>query len=254
MRHGKTKGLVLAVAVLAGTLGLVSPNAGAVDCGTTIKIGSALETEGETIEFPVTVSASTTCHTTGSVSYGTAPLIDEHAAVPGVDYDPAGGNLQWDKPLGAASRTVYAEVALLADDELELQGEVFQGRIFDSIGATIAGQWATGTIKDLAFKSHECVICPFGPCKVTVEQSAPTSHPITVSYATVDGSARAGADFAGVRDGRLTIPAGATQASITVDVFPNSPGEPAEAFYVVLTGVSAGAIDRGRTELHIPGS
>lgn len=256
MRHGKIKGLVLAVAVLAGTVGMVgmvAPTAGAVpECDATIKIGDAHATEGDQIAFPVTVSADPSCHATGTVRFRTAPMTGD-TAQPGIDYVTTSSTLSWEKPAGTASATQYVPAVLKFDTATE-DDEVFFVQIYDAHNGTIADQWGAGTIDDLDFKSVECVICQWGPCTVTVEQSAPSTYPMTVGYATVDGTARAGADFAGVRDGRLTIPAGATRGSITVEVFRNSPGEPAEQFYVVLTSVSLGSIDRGRTELHIPAS
>lgn len=250
MRHGKITGLVFAVAVLAGTVGLVAPNAGAAsDCGATIKIGNAEAQEGKQILFPVVITGPENCDALASMKFETSSLAGENAAEPGFDYLSAVGTADFGKPLGTVSATHYLGVLLKADPSPE-GDELFQMRIFDVQGVGGGSQVAGGKIDDLG--SVECVVCAAGRCTASLERTAQLGIPVTVGYETVDGRARAGEDFAGVRGGRMTIPAGASRGVITLDIFRNPPGEPAEEFYVVITSVSAGTIvGSGRIEVHI---
>ncbi len=67
-----------------------------------------------------------------------------------------------------------------------------------------------------------------------VHLSRPETRPVTVAFRTVPGSAVAVEDFV-ARTGTLTIPAGATSASITVPVVGNTADEPTKAFTLELT-------------------
>jgi hypothetical protein len=101
----------------------------------------------------------------------------------------------------------------------------------------------------------DCKICHSGEwCSLLIVQSKPITAAMTVSYATIDGTAVSGVDFAGICDGRTTIPAGSTRSSFTVQVFRSLPGTPSKIFYAVLTGVSTGTIGNSRVEVHIPAS
>jgi Calx-beta domain len=70
---------------------------------------------------------------------------------------------------------------------------------------------------------------------LTFELARPAEHDVTVRYRTVDASARAGEDYAPL-SGTLTFPAGATTASVVLDVAGDDVYEGAEQLYVVLTG------------------
>jgi aryl-phospho-beta-D-glucosidase BglC (GH1 family) len=68
----------------------------------------------------------------------------------------------------------------------------------------------------------------------TVRLSAPSGRTVTVSYATADGTATAGADYLAAA-GTLTFAPGETQKTISVTVLADNVVEPAETFFVRLS-------------------
>jgi hypothetical protein len=74
-----------------------------------------------------------------------------------------------------------------------------------------------------------------------VTLSAPSALPVTVHYATANGTATAGSDYQ-ARSGTLTIPAGQTTGMITVPVNGDRLGEPDETFFVNLSGATNATI------------
>lgn len=75
------------------------------------------------------------------------------------------------------------------------------------------------------------------PARFTVKMSRQHGGPVTISYRTVDGTAKAGFDYT-ARSGAVTIPEGATSATIDVMVRADRAVEPNETFGVELTGVT----------------
>ena len=71
----------------------------------------------------------------------------------------------------------------------------------------------------------------------TVSSSVAASASTTVAYATSDGTATAGTDYT-AKSGTLTIPAGATSASITVDVIADTAFEFDETITMTLSSPS----------------
>jgi large repetitive protein len=71
------------------------------------------------------------------------------------------------------------------------------------------------------------------PASFTVSLSAPSGLPVSVSYATADGTARAGSDFADA-SGTLDFVPGETTKRVTVQVTRDSLDEPSEAFFLRL--------------------
>jgi hypothetical protein len=67
-----------------------------------------------------------------------------------------------------------------------------------------------------------------------VRLSDPSSEPVTVNYATADGSARAGSDYLAT-NGVLSFPPGTTNAAIVVPVFGDRTDESNETFFVFLS-------------------
>ena len=74
---------------------------------------------------------------------------------------------------------------------------------------------------------------------VTADAAAPA--PVTVSYATADGTAAAGFDYVGAT-GTVTIPQGSQTVTIPVAINDDALDEPDESFTVTLTGASGGTI------------
>lgn len=78
---------------------------------------------------------------------------------------------------------------------------------------------------------------------VTLTAASPV--PVTIDYATVDGTATAGTDY-NAKSGTLTLQPGRTRAAITIVVRGDTAVERDETFTVELTGASGAAIADGR--------
>jgi ELWxxDGT repeat protein len=79
----------------------------------------------------------------------------------------------------------------------------------------------------------------------TVTLSAASILPVTVQYATANGTATAGSDYQ-ARGGTLSIPAGQTTGTITVPVIGDRLPEPNETFVVNLSGATNATIADGQ--------
>jgi hypothetical protein len=75
----------------------------------------------------------------------------------------------------------------------------------------------------------------------TVTLSAASSQPVTVAYATANGTATAGSDYKGIA-GTVTIPAGQTRGTITVLVNGDRLPEANETFSINLSGATNATI------------
>ena len=79
----------------------------------------------------------------------------------------------------------------------------------------------------------------------TVSLSAASDQPVTVNYATADGTATVGSDYMAAT-GTLTIPAGQTTGTITVLVNGDRLSEPSETFVVNLSSPTNSTIADGQ--------
>ncbi len=80
----------------------------------------------------------------------------------------------------------------------------------------------------------------------TVTLSKAATTPVTVTYATANGTATAGADFTG-STGTLTFNPGVTSQTVTVKVTGDTAVEPTETFTVTLSNPTGATISRGGT-------
>ncbi len=80
------------------------------------------------------------------------------------------------------------------------------------------------------------------PATFNISLSSRSGFPVTVNYATVNGTAEAGTDYQAVRSTDIVIPAGALSQPVTVDVFGDTLTEPDETFTVSLQAVTGGTI------------
>jgi hypothetical protein len=83
-----------------------------------------------------------------------------------------------------------------------------------------------------------------GTASLQICASAVASSPITVQYATSNGSAASGSDYTAVSSS-ATIPAGQTCVTVTFPIVDDANNEPTEAFNVTLNGVSGATIADG---------
>jgi subtilisin family serine protease len=72
----------------------------------------------------------------------------------------------------------------------------------------------------------------------TVGLSVASASSVSVNYSTANGTATAGSDYTAVSGGMLTIPAGQTSGTISVEVLGDTNAETNETFFVNLSGAS----------------
>ncbi|MEC9433776.1 MAG: Calx-beta domain-containing protein [Pseudomonadota bacterium] len=85
---------------------------------------------------------------------------------------------------------------------------------------------------------------------LTLTLSEPAAGPVTVDWATVDGTARAGSDYAAA-SGRVSFAAGETSAAITVQVTGDLADEADERFAVRLSSPSGAVLGRAEATVTI---
>jgi hypothetical protein len=88
------------------------------------------------------------------------------------------------------------------------------------------------------------------PCRVSVKVSRPVGVPVTVWFATRDGTARAPADYLPVI-GPVTIPPGALAIDIPLSIVRDGWPEPEETFAATISQPSVGQIVIGEVVLPI---
>ena len=201
-----------------------------------IKIGDAEVTEGGLAAFEVTLSSAATRVVT--VSYitvdGTATAVS--------DYTSTGGTLSF----APGELTQRVEVPTVDDDEHE-DTETFTVQLSAPSGATVGDGTGTGTITDddeaptITIDDAEPVQ-EGGAAEFTVRLSSASGLPVTVSYATMDGTATAGSDFAST-GGTLSFTPGELTQQIEVQTLDDDKHEDTETFTVQLsapTGATVG--------------
>ena len=196
------------------------------------------------LAFTVALSAAATGPVT--VAYATA----NGTATAGSDYGALSGTLTF--AAGETSKVVHVQV--MGDSTVEAD-ETLTLSLSSASGATIAHGTATGTIlnddaaplpmlsiADASFAEGSAAAPGQGSFTVTL--SAASTTPVTVHYATADGTATAGSDYV-AQAGSLTFAAGETQKTIQVAAIGDATVEPNEGFSVVLTGPVGATISHG---------
>ena len=192
-----------------------------------ISVADATATEGEVLDFVVTLDEPTPVPAT--VDYATS----DGTARAGDDYAPAQGTLTF--PAGGTRGTV--SVALTEDDAPEPE-ESFALTLSAPTNAVLADDTATGTIIDddrhREISVADATAAEGEVLDFVVTLDEPTSLPATVDYATSDGTARAGDDYAPAQ-GTLTFPAGGTRGTVSVALTEDDAPEPEESFGLTLS-------------------
>jgi hypothetical protein len=206
-----------------------------------IRVNDVSVTEGNTgttaANFIVSLSAPST--KTITVDYATA----DGSATAGGDYQAANGTLTFAP--GETSKTISV---LVNGDRVAESNETFYVRLSNPTNATIAGSLGVGTIVD--DEPHVSIASSVSgnegnsgqtPFAFPVTLSSPYDAPVTVAYATEDGSATAGSDYQAA-SGMLTFAAGETSKTISVMVNGDRLPEPNETFHVRLSGATSAVI------------
>jgi hypothetical protein len=217
------------------------------DLAPAIKISDAVAVEGAGsgsahAVFTVMLSASSGLDVT--VNYAS---FDGTAFSPD-DYTGVGGSLHF-LP-GETSHEVSVPVR---DDLLDEDDETFTVVLSKPVNATIARDRAWGTIVDddplpsLAVSDAHVLEGDAGTVNATftVTLTPASGRPVSVDYATADGTATAPDDYT-AGSGRLSFTPGATAATLTVPVNGDTLGEQDETFFVDLSKPADATISDGQ--------
>ena len=198
-----------------------------------IAIGNVSITEGNSgtknAAFTVTLSAAS--GRTTKVNYATA----DNTATAGSDYTATSGTLT----IPAGSTTGTINVTIKGDTTVE-PDETFFVNLTTPINVVITDSQGLGKIRndDTTISIGNVSVTEGNSgttnANFTVTLSAAASVPVTVHYATADGTATAGSDYLAA-SGTLTIPAGSTTGTISVPVAGDKLNEANETFTVTLS-------------------
>ncbi len=208
-----------------------------------LAISDVAVTEGDTapVTAAFTVTLTPASARTVTVAYATA----DGTALAGVDYTEASGTLTFAP--GQASKTINISVS--GDTAIE-PDETFAVSLSAPTNATLSRAVATGTIlnNDFPALSISDIRVLEGNNGTTnaafaVTLSAVSSQPVTVTYATANGSAVAPSDYTAAT-GTLTFAPGVTSQTINVSVAGDTVIEPDETFTVTLSAPTKAALGR----------
>jgi hypothetical protein len=213
-------------------------------CGVArLRIGDVTLKEGNAgaaaANFTVTLSAASTEPVT--VAYATA---DGTATAAGSDYRAANGTLTFAP--GQTSKTISV---LVDGDRIGEPSESFLVNLSSPTNATIADGQGVGTIADdeprisisdvtrYEGKKNQTTLFSF-----TVTLSAAYDQPVTLSYRTTDGTAKASDQDYVAGTGTLTFAPGETTKTITIEIKGDNKREADETFYLDLFGLSSNSL------------
>jgi len=201
--------------------------------GVSVPEGSAGPTP---IAFPVTLDRAARLVTT------VAWAVEGVTAVAGEDFVATSGTLTI--PVGASS----AEIVVQGIGDLLVENDELLRLVLSS---PVHAELATGEVfatlvnDDVASLSiGEASVDEGGVATFTVQLSAPSSFPVGVDFATVEGSAVAGADFTATSGALLFAPF-ETVREIAVATVEDAVAEPTESFTVLLANPSGATVADG---------
>ncbi|MEB3295115.1 MAG: glycoside hydrolase family 9 protein [Synechococcales bacterium] len=185
--------------------------------------------------FTVSLSAASTQPVT--VNYGTA----NGSAIAGSDYTAANGMLSF-----AAGETRKTVAIAINPDSLNEATETFLFNLSNATNATIERSQATGSILNYQLATPDPLQLRINDVALsegnsgtrnatfTVSLSRSSTAPVTVRFATANGTATAGSDYTAA-SGTLTFNPGELSKSIAVAVLGDTTVEANETFFVNLT-------------------
>nr|CBA31110.1 hypothetical protein Csp_C26910 [Curvibacter putative symbiont of Hydra magnipapillata] len=200
-----------------------------------------------TITFTVTKTGST--NLASSVAFTT---VDGSAAA-GSDYTATAGTLTF-----AANETSKTITVPITNDTVFEGAETFSLQISTPTNATIGDNSQVATIVDdgrtlpgggtsnddrpsVSIGSNVVIDEAAGTVTFTVTKTGSTNLPVTVDFATANGSATAGSDYTAI-NGSLTFAANETTKTITVNITNDTTYEISEDFTVSLSNVSGATL------------
>jgi|GEM_PF-3961754 len=214
-------------------------------------VGTILNDDGPGIsvaDTTVSEGGGSAVFTVSLDEVGTEPVTVQYhtsnqLAIAGVDYAARSGSLTI--PSGETSKSVGIPVI---DDTLDEPDEGFALALSDPVGGHIVDGYGTATIIDddnPAISVADSRI-PEDASGVVVEISLATAgvEPVSVHYATADGTATAGSDYTAV-DGDVTFHPGLRYRYVTIPTIDDTLDEPDETFTLVLSDPVGGYIADG---------
>ena len=221
---------------LSGIESMLFADKGVVDLtqGLSLSIDniSQIEGTGADTAFNFTVSLSAASSSPVSVNYS----VQSGTASAGTDFTPVSGVLTFSPD--ETEKTIRVPVKA---DTLTEADETFTVVLSNPIGASLVQASGTGTIQndDQTRLAISAVSLNEGnggsqDAILTVTLSSAASQPVTVAYATADGTAVAGSDYT-ASTGTVTFPAGSTSQQIRIPVGGDTAVETDESFSVTLS-------------------
>ena len=220
----------------------VSALMGAATIGFSVNDVTQAEGDAGTTNFMFTVTLSTASNQTVSVQYATA----DGSAVASSDYAAASGTLSF--AAGVTSMTVTVSVN---GDTTSEPNETFFVNLSNASGATIADNQGVGNIwNDDGLLSVNNVTKAEGNSGAaaftfTISLQNASTKTVSVDFATADGTATSGSDYAATSS-TLSFAPGDTSKTITVNVNGDTTVEPDENFFVNLSNAVNAAIGNGQ--------
>ncbi len=212
------------------------------DGSPSLSVGDVIVTEGNagTTAATFNVSLLPASGQTVTVNYAAA---DGTATSASGDYAATSGTLTFDP--GQTSKTVTVNVNGDATPEAH---ETFFVNLSGAANATVSDNQGQGTVNndDTALNINDRTLAEGNSGSTTFEFTVSLSHvtvnPVSVGYATSNGTATtAGSDYSAA-GGTLNIPAGGTSGTISVQVNGDTTFEANETFNVTLSGATNAAI------------
>ena len=198
--------------------------------------------DGGTATFTVTRTDGS--DGTVTVDFATA----DGTATAGSDYTVQTGTLSFAD--GVTSQTITVPIL---DDAIDEDDETFTVAISNATGGASLGTTTTATATILDDDNAvpvpgELSIAPAtisvdedaGTATFTVNRTGGSDGPVSVNFATADGTATAGSDFVG-QTGTLNFADGVTSQTITVVITDDDVDENDETFSVAISGAGGGA-------------
>ena len=208
--------------------------------GLTASVADGMASEGDNVEFVVTLSAESDEEVTVAVA---TSVETGDTAISGTDFTAKTETLTF-----AADETSKTVTVATTGDELAEGNETFTLRLSNPTNAEILDATATGTIEDddqpTVAISDEDVREEDGEIEFEVKLDKASTVPITVDWATEAGSAEADVDYVEA-SGTLTFAPDDTEKTITVDLIDDDLLEGLEKFTVRLSGTDDALVTLG---------
>jgi hypothetical protein len=208
-------------------------------------VGDASTAEGHAGTHTATFTVSLSSVSTGPVTINYATTND--TATANGDYQFASGSLSFAP--GETSKTITVQVK---GDRVAESNETFLVNLSGASGATLADGQGVGmivddepriSISDVSKKEGNSGTTSF---VFTVTLSVAYDAPVTVDYATANGTAKTGDNDYVAKSGHLTFAPGQTSKTISISVKGDKKNEAHETFFLNLGNANAGLIDDGQ--------